>query len=253
MEIVIIGTGNTAAVLGKMLRGAGHQILQVYGRDASAASALAYELDSESTNYWAVVTRNADMYIVAVSDIAIPDVLKELHLTEKTIVHTAASVSKDIFRSRASHYGVMYPLQTLKKGTDRLPHIPVIIDASDGNTLSQIAALASTISDTVVEGNDDVRLKLHMAAVFCNNFVNHIYALMQSYCEKENLDFKLFLPLIEETAIRLKQLPAAEAQTGPALRGDEVTIDRHREILASHPELLKIYDVLTESIRHTTK
>jgi predicted short-subunit dehydrogenase-like oxidoreductase (DUF2520 family) len=251
MEIVIIGTGNTASVLGKMLKAAGHRIAQVYGRDAAAASALAYELDSESTNYWAVVTRTADIYILAVSDIAIPEVLKELHLTDKTIVHTAASVSKDIFRNRARHYGVMYPLQSLKKGSDRLPEIPVIIDASDENTLQQIAALANTISDTVVEGDDEARLKMHMAAVFCNNFVNHIYALMQDYCEKEKLDFSLFIPLIEETARRLKQLPAADAQTGPALRRDEVTLEKHREILKSHPSLLKIYDVLTESIRHS--
>lgn len=251
MEIVIIGTGNTASVLGKMLRTAGHRIVQVFGRDAAAASALAYELDSESTNYWAVVTRSADIYILAVSDIAIPEVLKELHLTNKTVVHTAASVSKDIFRNRATHYGVMYPLQSLKKGSDRLPEIPVIIDASDENTLEQIAALAGSISDKVVEGDDEVRLKMHLAAVFCNNFVNHIYALMQDFCEKEKLDFALFLPLIEETAARLKQLPAAEAQTGPALRGDDITIEKHREILRKHPGLLKIYDLLTESIRHS--
>ncbi len=251
MEIVIIGTGNTASVLGRMLRAAGHHIAQVYGRDAAAASALAYELSSESTNYWAVVNRNADMYILAVSDIAIPEIIKELHLTNKTVVHTAASVSKDIFKSKVSRYGVMYPLQTLKKGTDRLPEVPVIIDASDADTLQEIAALAGTISDTIEDGNDETRLKLHMAAVFCNNFVNHIYALMQDYCEKEKLDFSLFLPLIEETAIRLKQVPATEAQTGPAFRGDKVTIDKHLDVLKSYPELMKIYEVMTASIRHS--
>ncbi len=249
MEIVIIGTGNTAAVLGRMLKAAGHVILQVYGRDAAAASALAYELDCESTNYWAVVNRNAHLYIIAVSDIAIPDILRELHLAEKTVVHTAASVSKDIFKNSAQHYGVMYPLQTLKKGTDRLPSVPIIIDASDERTLEQIAAVAGSISETVVRGDDETRLKMHLAAVFCNNFVNHLYELMQEYCKKEKLDFNLLLPLIEETAQRLKQLPAAQAQTGPALRGDQLTLDKHRELLKNHPHLLKIYEVMTESIQ----
>src|SRR6478672_5407545 len=98
MKIVIIGTGNTATVLGRKLKAAGHKILQVFGRDTSAASKLAYELGTESTNYWNVVNRDADIYIIAVSDIAIADVLKELQLPDRTIVHTAASVSKNILR-----------------------------------------------------------------------------------------------------------------------------------------------------------
>ena len=94
MDIVIIGTGNTATVLGRKLNAAGHTIVQVFGRDTSAASALAYELNTESTNYWNVINRNADIYILAVSDIAIEEILKELRWPDKTIVHTAASVSK---------------------------------------------------------------------------------------------------------------------------------------------------------------
>ena len=128
--------------------------------------------------------------------------------------------------------------------------MPVIIDASDEKTLIQLLELASSISDTVVEGNDQVRLKMHLAAVFCNNFVNHLYALMQDYCKKESLDFNLLLPLIDETAARLKQLPAAEAQTGPALRGDKGTIEKHLQLLQSHPHLKNIYEVMTDSIRH---
>jgi prephenate dehydrogenase len=92
MDIVIIGTGNTATVLGRKFKGAGHNIAQVYGRNAKAASDLAYELDTESTNYWAVVNRIADIYLLAVSDIAVEEIVKELQLPNKTIVHTAASV-----------------------------------------------------------------------------------------------------------------------------------------------------------------
>ena len=49
---------------------------------------------------------------------------------------------------------------------------------------------------------DDQRLKLHLAAVLCNNFVNHLYALTERYCKMEGLDFQLLLPLIKETAAR---------------------------------------------------
>src|SRR6478672_4757313 len=98
MDIVLIGTGNTATVLGRKLKKAGHKIVQVFGRDSSLASQLAYELDTESTNYWNVINRKADLYILAVSDIAVEEVFNELQLSEKTVVHTAASVSKHVLK-----------------------------------------------------------------------------------------------------------------------------------------------------------
>src|SRR5437588_4663404 len=145
MEIVIIGTGNTATVLGKKLKAAGHKIVQVFGRDSVAASKLAYELQTSSATYWNIVNKNADIYIVAVSDIAIEEIIKELQLSDKIIVHTAASVQKDILSGNTNHFGVFYPLQTLRKESSHLPDIPVIIDASDDETLNQLVSLAHSI------------------------------------------------------------------------------------------------------------
>lgn len=247
MDIVIIGTGNTATVLSRKLKKAGHNIVQVYGRNAKAASDLAYELDTESTNYWTVVTRTADIYLLAVSDIAVEEIVKELRLPEKTIVHTAASVSKDIL-NKSKHYGVFYPLQSLKKESVYLPDIPIIIDASDEETFAQLEKLANSITDKVVKADDDERMKLHLAAVFSNNFVNHLYSLAQEYCEKESIDFKLLWPLIQETAMRIQTINPSEAQTGPALRHDAVTIKKHEELLKDHPRLKKFYLLFTESI-----
>lgn len=248
MKIVIIGTGNTATVLGKKLKAAGHQILQVFGRHSMEASRLAYELQTESTNYWNVVNRDADIYILAVSDIAIEEVLKELQLPDKTIVHTAASVSKNVLKNASHHFGVFYPLQSLKKEIDHLPDVPIVIDAGDESTMQELDALAHTISDKVVEANDDERIKLHLAAVICNNFVNHLYALAESYCNNEGIDFNLLLPLIKETAERLNEISPAQSQTGPALRNDRTTIEKHLELLKPYPHLKKIYETFTESI-----
>jgi predicted short-subunit dehydrogenase-like oxidoreductase (DUF2520 family) len=248
MDIVIIGTGNTATVLGRKLKAAGHNILQVFGRDSMAASDLAYELGTESTNYWNIVNRDADIYILAVSDIAIEEVIKELNLPGKTIVHTAASVSKNILRNASGHFGVFYPLQSLKKEINHLPETPIIIDASDEATLDELSNLAHSISHHVIEANDEQRLKLHLAAVFCNNFVNHIYVLTEDYCKKETIDFKLLLPLIKETAERLEDISPSQSQTGPAIRNDRPTIEKHLALLQNHPQLQKIYSIFTESI-----
>jgi predicted short-subunit dehydrogenase-like oxidoreductase (DUF2520 family) len=248
MEIVIIGTGNTATVLGRKLKAAGHKIVQVFGRDTSAASQLAYELGTESTNYWNVVYRDADLYILAVSDIAIEEILEELQLPDKTIVHTAASVSKDVLKGSAHHFGVFYPLQSLKKELRHLPDIPIIIDANDDTTLKELETLAQSISDTVVEAGDEQRMKLHLAAVIVNNFVNHLYALAEAYCNNEGIDFTLLLPLIKETAERLDTISPSQLQTGPALRNDRTTVERHLALLNRYPRLKTIYETFTESI-----
>jgi predicted short-subunit dehydrogenase-like oxidoreductase (DUF2520 family) len=247
MEIVLIGTGNTAAVLGKKLQSAGHRIVQVFGRDSMKASELAYELATDSTNYWNVVNRDADIYIIAVSDIAVEEVIKELNLSNKTVVHTAAAVSKDVLKNATAHFGVFYPLQSLRKGL-ALPDIPIIIDASDESTLKELDLLAHSISDKVIEANDEERLKLHLAAVFCNNFVNHLYVLTEQYCKKEGLDFYMLLPLIKETASRLDDVPPSGTQTGPAIRNDRLTLEKHMELLESYPNMKKIYSLLSESI-----
>jgi predicted short-subunit dehydrogenase-like oxidoreductase (DUF2520 family) len=250
MDIVIIGSGNVAAVLGRKFKAAGHNLLQVFSRNASAASQLAYEWDTESTNYKSLINKNADVYIIAVSDDAIDEVTADLHLQGKVVAHTAASVSMDVLKNVSRHYGVFYPLQSLRKEMAGLPDIPVFVDGNDEKAKQTLDALARSISkENVAAAGDEARLKLHVAAVVVSNFTNHLYKLAEDYCRREGLDFKQLQPLIEETAVRLRQVSPALAQTGPAIRHDQVTIKKHQELLKQHPQLQKIYVALTESIQ----
>ena len=250
MDIVIIGSGNVASVLGRKFKAAGHRILQVYSRHAAAASELAYKLGSASTNYKSTISRSADFYLVAVSDDAIADATSDLFLPGKVVAHTAASVPKEVLKKVTAHYGVFYPLQSLRKDMDTIPDIPVSIDGIDEKTKKLLGALAHSIAaEHVVEAGDDARLKLHVAAVVVSNFVNHLYKLAEDYCRKEGLDFKQLLPLIEETAIRIKEISPSSAQTGPAIRHDRETIQKHLALLNKHPQLKSIYLLLTESVQ----
>jgi predicted short-subunit dehydrogenase-like oxidoreductase (DUF2520 family) len=250
MDIVIIGSGNVAAVLGRKFKAAGHTILQIYSRNAAAASELAYEWDTESTNYKITINKNADVYIIAVSDDAIDDVTADLKLPGKIVVHTAASVPKEVLKNVTTHYGVFYPLQSLRKEMKSLPDTPIFYDGSDELTKRKLESLAKSIlREKVTEAGDEARLKLHIAAVVVSNFTNHLYALAETFCRKEGLDFRQLLPLIEETALRIKDVSPTEAQTGPAARHDKETIQKHLELLKDHPQLKNIYLLLTESIQ----
>ena len=66
---------------------------------------------------------------------------------------------------------------------------------------------------------------------------------------KEHLDFNLLKPLIGETAQRLAFTSPRSVLTGPAVRKDDVTIEKHLQLLAGHPALKHIYEQLTGSIK----
>jgi predicted short-subunit dehydrogenase-like oxidoreductase (DUF2520 family) len=250
MNIVIIGTGNTATVLGRKMKEAGHRILQIFGRDASAASRLAYQLDTESTNYWSVIRKDADVYLIAVADEAISDVAKHVHVPGKVVAHTAASIKKDVLKSMSHHYGVLYPLQSLRKDKAELPEIPLFIDASDEIARKKLEQLADSISKGhVMQAGENERLKMHIAAVVASNFVNHLYTVAEDFCNKEGIDFQQLIPLIEETAQRIKSISPSKVQTGPAIRNDQATIEQHLKLLEKYPKLKAIYEMMTRSIQ----
>ncbi|MET0392071.1 MAG: DUF2520 domain-containing protein [Chitinophagaceae bacterium] len=250
MNIVIIGSGNAAAVLGRKFRAAGHSIVQVLSRNATAASALAYEWDTESANYISLLNKQADVYIIAVSDHAIAEVVKDLKLQGRVVAHTAGSVDKEVLKNVTAHYGVFYPLQSLRKETAGLPVTPLFFEGSDEKAARTLEHLAHSISfGQVTAANSLDRLKLHVAAVVVSNFTNHLYALAKTYCDKEGLDFTQLLPLIRETALRVSDMAPAQAQTGPAIRHDRETIGKHLALLDEHPSLQHIYRLMTESIQ----
>jgi predicted short-subunit dehydrogenase-like oxidoreductase (DUF2520 family) len=248
MQIVIIGSGNVATVLGRLCKQKGHTILQVMSRNEENAKTLAQELGCDYTNYNGKTNMNADLYLVAISDGILFDLNKSFKLGNKLIVHTAGSVSKEVLEGISTNYGVLYPFQSLRKETRELPSIPILVDANNEESITILESFAQTLSNHVKRTTDDERIKLHVSGVFVSNFTNHLYALANDFCNKENLDFSLLYPLMTETAVRATKYAPEEVQTGPALRKDVFTLDKHLKTLATHPNLKYLYLKITDSI-----
>ena len=235
MKVIIIGSGNVASVLGKKILAAGHEIIQVAGRNVENLASLSSSLKTTYTTNLLEIKKDADIYIISVSDLAIGSVISQLKLKNQILVHTAGSVSKDALATGSANYGILYPLQSLKKEVTIIPGIPVLVDANNVQTQEKLEKFASSWSDMVSFANDDERLKLHLAAVFVNNFTNHLIAIADEFCSLNQLNFKLLLPLIEETILRIKEHPAVLVQTGPARRNDHETMEKHRKLLQQNP------------------
>lgn len=227
--------------------------MQVYGRDILKAEALAEQLDAMPTADIPSLSKNADVYLIAVADKAVTAIAEQLDVNDHLVLHTTASLSMHVLKEVSKSYGVLYPVQSLRKQMSLDTTIPLLVDGNTEEVTKEIENFARAISSTVIRAGDRERLKLHVAAVFACNFTNYMYLQSADFCAKEGLDFSLLQPLIEETATRLREFHPSEVFTGPAVRGDQETINRHLSLLEAYPEMHAIYKTLTEKIMETAR
>ena len=251
MNIVMIGSGRLATQLVVALKAAGHQLLQVFSPTAAHAQALAKRVGAEAVTTVDALRSDADVYFLAVKDSVLPSLIPEVckGREDALFLHTAGSLSKDLFQGYAKHYGVFYPMQTFSKERDvDFRKIPVFLEADSAATLQTMKSLATSISELVYELSSEDRRYLHLAAVFACNFVNHCYTLSAEVLEKVHLPFKVMLPLIDETARKVHELSPVAAQTGPAVREDGNVMEAQKRLLDDDPRMQEIYQLMSESI-----
>lgn len=227
ISVVIVGNGNVA-----------NHLLQVFQtvKDLSV-------LQINSRNLTNIPT--AAITIIAVSDDAIAEVSSKI--TNPFVVHTSGSVSLSALQNN-TRKGVFYMLQTFSKDKPvNFQDVPFCIEATNENDLKTLETLAKLLSEKVYFINSEQRKALHVAAVFANNFANHCYQIADEICKTHQVPFEILHPLIQETALKIKVLSPKEAQTGPAIRNDQQTIQNHLLLLDSHQQ--EIYTILTKSIQ----
>lgn len=234
IKINIIGRGNVAVHLKQAFDNVGAEAVIVNPRT----------LDTLQTD--------ADFIIISVSDNAIREVAARIPSdTQAIVAHTSGTTGIDIFENAGYRHGVFYPLQTFTKGVAlSYDVIPIYVEGSDKETENKIAQLARIISWNVRHADSAKRRALHVASVFACNFTNHLWAIAEELLESEGLESGDLEPLVKETLRKAFETGAAKGQTGPAIRHDSVTIDRHLAMLADRPELADIYKTLTESIQN---
>lgn len=253
MIISIIGSGNTATVLGKLLKEKHHTINEIIGRNEEAVNDLAGKLHAAPQTDISAISHESDVYIIAVSDSAAVEVSASLKINNKIVAHTCGSVSIQVLENASENFGVFYPLQSLRKELNYTPSIPFLIDGNNAFVKQTLNDLASSISQTVISANDATRLSYHLSAIIVSNFSNHLFALAKQYCDAHHTDFNLLLPLIEETVNRLHYYDPAVLQTGPAVRGDKAVIQKHLQLLNDAPQLKNIYAIMSDSIQNRYK
>ena len=249
LKFVFIGAGNLATHLATALKNQDFEILQVYSRTQKSAKKLAERIDAEFTNSLKNISKEADVYVVAIKDSVYDEVLSQIEFGEKLVVHCSGSMPISALENYAENYGVLYPLQTFSKNREvNFAEIPVFVEASSEKNEKQIIEIARKISGSVSALNSEKRLFLHIAAVFACNFVNHFYSQASQVLKSKNIPFDVLKPLILETALKVQEMHPEKAQTGPAVRFDKNVIGKHLQALEFNSQARELYNSISKSI-----
>jgi predicted short-subunit dehydrogenase-like oxidoreductase (DUF2520 family) len=251
-KVVLMGSGNVAWHFGRALQKAGAEIIEVWSRNETAARKLARSLKAAPVWGNSAPAAGAQLYLIAVKDDAIGSVAARIPKGRGLTLHTAGSISVDVLREAKTNYtGVIWPVQSLTAGKRiKLSHVPMCIESGSKASSRALKQVAAALSEHVFELDARQREAAHLAAVFANNFSNHLFALAELLATEKNIPFDVLRPLIAETAQKVQHLSPALAQTGPAKRGDKQVMQKHLKLLGNHPELQKIYRMLSTSIQH---
>lgn len=233
ISVTIIGQGNVA-----------HHLYKAFSK---AKKVDVSTINSRKLNN----ISEADIYIIAVSDDAISKVSSKIKSKKAIVVHTSGSVSINSLKN-SGRKGVFYLLQSFSKNKEiNFDEIPFCLEAENSKDLELLETLAKSIGKNIYHINSEQRKSLHIAAVFVNNFTNHMYKIGEDICNKHQVPFDVLQPLIKETALKIGNLSPEKAQTGPAIRNDQQTINNHLELLNNEQQ--EIYQLITKSIQNNGK
>jgi len=254
MKISLVGSGRVAFHLAKALLSQGHNITQVYARDFNKTQKFAEKIQAKACHSLQQF-QSTDLIILAVSDSAIAELVKEVHefFPETLIVHTSGSTDIEVISHGHEKAGVFYPLQTFsfEREVD-WSATPLFVEAVVNTDQELLLDLANSLSNRVYQYTSKQRLTLHLAAVFACNFSNYCFDMAKQVVDKEQVDFSLLYPLILETAKKATENDPKQMQTGPAVRGDQNILSMHQDLLAqaNQDDLKQVYQLLSDGILH---
>ena len=245
-KVVIIGSGNVAYHLAKSMVGADLEV-RLYARNKELGAEICTAFDLAQIHQLTEICSD-ELVVLCVNDMAVQKVILDLP-PHVAIVYTSGNLSLSSLKQR-EHLGVFYPLQTFTKGTDLAQgNFPILIESNNLDFQNSLLLLAKKISTQTHVANSEQRRQFHISAVFANNFVNHLWHLSKNRLDQSQLDWNILLPLINESVNKLQKLGPFKAQTGPARRIDNKTIEEQLNLLSQKEH--DIYRLLTDSILDT--
>ncbi|PIF05344.1 MAG: NADP oxidoreductase [Draconibacterium sp.] len=249
LRFCIIGAGKLATQLAINLKKANFVITQIYSRTSHSAAGLAKKVESSFITDIKLIDISADVFVIALSDSVIGEVLSKTVFHNKLLIHCSGSLPLSVIKGYSAKTGVIYPLQTLSKNRFvSFKNVPLFIEANSKETEQELLKIARKLSENVSVLASDKRMILHISAVFACNFVNYMYTVAADLLQCNGIEFDTLRPLILETAQKVMDMHPIDAQTGPAVRFDKNIIESHLEALTQNDGYRELYMSISKSI-----
>ena len=223
MKIAIIGAGSVGTNL--------HYAFELKGIKTELVHAR--PLTGEESEKAIAALPQADVYIYTVADHVLEQVISLVHAPQALHLHVSGSMPVSVFKQDKPHAGILYFFQSFSREVliDNWSGIPCFIEGRNIDDIAAIYSLAQNLTSRIYEAGQHDRERLHIAGVFANNYTNLMYRIAADVLKDTQIPFEALLPLIDNTAAKVHTMRPADAQTGPAKRGDKDVISRHLETL----------------------
>lgn len=228
-SVRVVGPGRAGGSLGLALERAGWRVEPSLGRDDDVAGAAS----------------GVDLLVLAVPDAAIAAVAAAVEPGPAVVAHLAGSLGLDVLagHERVAAVHPLVALPTPAVGADRLAAGAWFAVAGDPIARRVVDALGGR----AVEVADADRAAYHAAACIASNHLVALLGQVERVAGPVGVPLEAYLDLARATVENVAALGPEAALTGPAARGDEATLDRHRAAL--DPSERPAYDALVDLAR----
>ncbi len=235
----IIGPGRAGSALALALGGAGWEIDPPVRRGDDLATAAI----------------GVDLLVIATPDSVVAEVAAAVNPAPGTVVaHLAGSLGLEVL-AHHHHQASLHPLVSLPRpdiGARRLREGAWFAVAANGAGARRlIDQLVSDLHGQTVEVADHDRAAYHAAACIASNHLVALLAQAQRVAASAGVPLEALLELVRGTIDNVELMGARAALTGPVARGDEATLDRHRQAL--DPSEIDGYDAMVALARRLTQ
>lgn len=252
-RITFIGSGNVASHFAQVLYQNGNTIVQIWSRQQSHAEELASRVGATATDSWEELSQETDVVIIAITDDALYNLPDELHFNHALVLHTSGSVPMETLKCVSSQYGVLWSPQSFVRNEPiDYAALPLCIEGNTPIAEQVIRQLVEPISQHIYPLNGNQRRWVHLCAVMANNFGNALNATAEQLMQQQQIPFEILHPIISLTSQKAQHGDLWKQQTGPAIRRDEKTLESHRQLLKENPQLLELYNIMTNIIQDGT-
>ncbi|MDD9936176.1 MAG: DUF2520 domain-containing protein [Myxococcales bacterium] len=253
----LIGAGRLGSTLALALQAQGLGPSAVASATPARARRLAARLGGDAVETRELVAR-CDLVFLAVPDDALAELARVLPWrSEQRVVHLSGALELVVLepaRQAGARAGCLHPLQSFPEpfgAAERFTGICCGVEG-DGPLGDELAALCTSLGARPLRLEGVDRAGYHLAAVFASNYVVALHVAAARAFELAGLSAddarEALAPLTLGAAGNVARLPLEQALTGPLGRGDVATIARHRDALASAPELRDLYDGLARAL-----